>query len=268
MSARLRVLQLRVSLAPFLSIASLCRVVALKQAGMTQSNRWQARIFDPRVKRYKVTLRGETCQAQGCRFSVSGQRAPVYDIVIDRETSKKDIGGEEKEKAEAEKDERCDGCEGRCKRNEARLETFRDPFTRLGYARILLSKEHNDAQGSALIKLRTFRLTFQKRVAAAAAAAESSWKTFDRKDTESYYVYCQRIERNRSTLSSFIGAPKGENIWSVDRQRGSWRADIGARELQIPEWHAEKSSPSKLNESRERIEMLAMLFSVSNNAAE
>lgn len=92
-------------------------------------------IFDPCVKRYKVTLRGGTCErAQGCRFSVSGQRAPVYGIMIDRETSKG--GMEEVEKEEdAKEDERCDGCERRCKRNEARRDAFRDPFTRLGYAR-------------------------------------------------------------------------------------------------------------------------------------
>lgn len=35
--------------------------------------------------------------------------------------------------------------------------------------------------------------------------AESSWKTFDRKDTERY-VYWQRTERNRSTLSSFVSS--------------------------------------------------------------
>ncbi|KAF7418533.1 hypothetical protein HZH68_001186 [Vespula germanica] len=81
----------------------------------------------------------ERARAQGCRFSVSGQRAPVYGIMIDRETS---VGGMEveKEEEEAKEDERCDGCERRCKRNEARRDAFRDPFTRL--ETLLLCQPH------------------------------------------------------------------------------------------------------------------------------
>nr|KAF7438931.1 hypothetical protein H0235_001322 [Vespula pensylvanica] len=83
-----------------------------------------------RGRMYKDDEKVERARAQGCRFSVSGQRAPVYGIMIDRETS---VGGREveKEEEEAKEDERCDGCERRCKRNEARRDATEQQRTKV-----------------------------------------------------------------------------------------------------------------------------------------